>query len=170
MRQLPDEATELLHQLKAPRRLMAHLRLVHDVACELTDWLDETYPAITFDATAVRFGAATHDIGKVRHPEELFAPGHLHEAAGEQLLLDAGVPPDLARFAGSHGTWGGESPLEHLLVSLADKVWKAKRVPDLEQLVVERIGGEPWEVFLRLDDLLDGLAAGADERLAFQNR
>ncbi|MGZ0151114.1 HD domain-containing protein [Kribbella sp. WER1] len=148
---------------------MAHLQLVHDVACELTDWLGTAYPTITFDATAVRFGAATHDIGKVRHPEELSAPGHLHEAVGEQLLLEAGVPPHLARFAGSHGSWSAESPLEDLLVSLADKVWKAKRVPDLEQLVVERIGGTAWEVFLQLDDVLDGLAAGADERLAFQN-
>ena len=51
-------------------------------------------------------------------------------------------------------------------------MWKAKRVPDLEQRVTEHLaaaGGEPvWQVFMALDDVLDGIAAGADERLAFQ--
>jgi hypothetical protein len=58
-------------------------------------------------------------------------------------------------------------------VSLADKVWKAKRVPDLEQLVVDRLAAasdQPaWQAFLDLDDELTRLADGADERLAFQN-
>ncbi len=62
--------------------------------------------------------------------------------------------------------------MEDLLVSLADKVWKNKRVRELEDLVVGRlaeVGGRPvWEEFLALDDLLDPLGAGADRRLAFQ--
>ncbi|MEV7551088.1 hypothetical protein AB0N89_15820 [Amycolatopsis sp. NPDC089917] len=57
-------------------------------------------------------------------------------------------------------------------MSVADKVWKAKRVTDLEQLLVDRLAaasGQPsWEVFLALDDLLDRIAADADGRLAFQ--
>jgi hypothetical protein len=84
------------------------------------------------------------------------------------------VEPRLARFAGTHGSWTAEGiELEDLLVSLADKVWKAKRVDDLEQLVVDRLvaesGQERWEAFLELDDQLGRLADGADERLAFQN-
>jgi hypothetical protein len=55
------------------------------------------------------------------------------------------------------------------VVSLADKIWKAKRVPDLEQLVVARLDGEPWEAFMALDDELDRIAATADHRLAFQS-
>jgi len=39
-------------------------------------------PALSFDADAVAFGAATHDIGKARHLEELTVPGVRHEAAG----------------------------------------------------------------------------------------
>lgn len=62
--------------------------------------------------------------------------------------------------------------LEDLLVSLADKVWKGRRVTDLEQLVVDRLaditGQAPWQTFLDLDDVLADLAAGADHRLAFQ--
>jgi hypothetical protein len=171
MRPLPPEPADLLRQVEAPPRLIAHHQLVHDVACELSDWM--LTREVAFDGAAVRFGAATHDIGKVLHPEELSAPGTLHEAAGERLLLKAGVEPRFARFAATHGSWNDGAGLEDLLVSLADKVWKAKRVADLEQLVVDQLatasGQEPWAVFLELDDVLDALAADSDQRLAFQN-
>ena len=65
-----------------------------------------------------------------------------------------------------------------LLVALADKVWKGKRVDDLELRVVDRLGdghgrgeaaaGERWERFMMLDDVLSQLAEGADVRLAYQ--
>jgi hypothetical protein len=169
LRPLPAPAAELLRDLQAPPRLAAHLRLVHDVAWSLTDALGRRWPAVPFDTTAVLFGAATHDIGKVLHPEELSGPGSAHEAAGEDLLLRYGVPAQLARFAGSHGAWPADRTIEDLLVSVADTVWKAKRAPDLEQRVIDRTGRTPWEAFLDLDDVLSGLAAGAGERLAFQS-
>lgn len=57
-------------------------------------------------------------------------------------------------------------------MSTADKVWKGKRVPELENLLVRRIAEaadtEPWAVFLDLDELLGRIADGADRRLAFQ--
>ncbi|HEX5200232.1 MAG TPA: HD domain-containing protein [Actinoplanes sp.] len=174
VRPLPSPAADLLRGLDAPPRLAAHLRAVHDVAVDLTDWLAAHYPAVPFDRNAVLFGAATHDIGKTLHIAELSAPGSQHEPAGRDLLLSFGVPPELARFAAIHASWHdlGIEP-EDLLVSLADKIWKAKRVPDLEQLVVIRLAAagaiEPWEAFLALDECLDRLAAGADDRLAFQN-
>ncbi|MGP4029505.1 hypothetical protein [Actinomadura sp. 3N407] len=50
---------------------------------------------------------------------------------------------------------------------------KAKRVPDLEQRVVDApaaASGEPtWQVFMDLDDVCDRLASGADGRPAFQS-
>jgi hypothetical protein len=170
MRPLPDTAAELLRALDAPPRLGAHLRAVHDVAWSLTDALGRHWPDLEFDTTAVLFGAATHDIGKVLHRAELSGPGSAHEAAGEDLLLRYGVPAHLARFAASHGSsWTRPgTPLDDLLVSLADKVWKGSRVPELEQRVMYAIGRTPWEVFAQLDDLLADLAAGAGERLAFQ--
>ncbi|GAA3552658.1 HD domain-containing protein [Kribbella ginsengisoli] len=172
--ELPPAAAELLLADNAPPRLAAHLRLVHDVAIQLSDWLATAYPGLYFDREAVLFGAATHDIGKIVHPEELSGPGKLHEPAGEQLLLRSGVEPRLARFAATHGSWTAAGVvLEDLLVSLADKVWKAKRVVDLEQLLVERLMavtcGESWQAFLALDDFLTRIADGADDRLAFQN-
>ncbi|MBU2669169.1 phosphohydrolase [Actinoplanes bogorensis] len=174
MRPLPPDASALLTELAAPPRLVAHLTAVHDVAVSLVDWLALAYPGLVVDREAVLFGAATHDIGKTIHVEELSGPGTRHEPAGHRLLLERGVEPRRARFAGTHGSWTADGvELEDLLVSLADKVWKAKREESLETLVVERLaafsGREPWEVFLGLDDQLTMLADGADERLAFQN-
>lgn len=160
-RPLPATAAELLTDLDAPARLGAHLRLVHDVAWSLTDALGRRWPALDFDTTSVLFGAATHDVGKVEYPEELTGPGRRHEFAGERLLLRYGVPSHLARFAGSHGTWAEPGRgLEDRLVSLADTVWTGRRDKSLENLV--RVPG--------LDGILAALAAGAGERLAFQNR
>ncbi|AGL20329.1 HD domain-containing protein [Actinoplanes sp. N902-109] len=169
LRPLPAAASELLVLLDSPPRLGAHLRAVHDVAWSLTDRLGRRRPDLDFDTTAVLFGAATHDIGKVIHREELSHPGHRHEAAGRDLLLSYGVPWHLARFAGTHGDW--ESPdagLEDLLVSLADKVWKGARVRSLEDRVAAHLGGLPWEAFLILDEVVQEVAADADARLAFQ--
>lgn len=174
LRQLPAQVADLLLELNAPPRLAAHLRAVHDVAAQLTAWLTVHYPTLVIDREAVLFGAATHDIGKIVHVEELSGPGSRHEPAGQQLLLDTGIEPSLARFAATHASWRTTAiELEDLLVSLADKIWKAKRVPDLEQLVVDRLaaasGEEPWQAFLNLDDHLDKIAADADHRIAFQN-
>ena len=161
---LPPRARTLLETLAAPPRLGAHLRVVHDVAVTLTGWVGPRA-----DVPAVLFGAATHDIGKILHPEELSGPGSAHELAGYALLLSQGVEEGLARFARTHGSWdAADATTEDLLVTLADKVWKGKRLPELEQRVASRLGGERWETFLALDDELERIASGADERLAFQ--
>ncbi|MBE1487775.1 HD domain-containing protein [Plantactinospora soyae] len=175
LRPLPPRAVELLLTLDAPPRLGAHLRAVHDVAARLLDWLRPAYPRLDVDHDAVLFGAATHDIGKTIHPEELSGPGSRHEPAGRELLLRHGVPAELARFAASHAGWDRPAmSTEELLVSLADKILKGRREPGLETLVVGRLavaGNEqPWEAFMRLDDVLDGIGAEADARLAFQAR
>jgi len=170
LRPLPARAAELLREVDAPPRLVAHLRAVHDVAAQLVEWVDKR--GLEVNAEAVRFGAATHDIGKALHPAELSGPGSEHEPAGRDLLLAHGVPPALARFAAGHATWNAATTLDELLVSLADKAWKNKRVPDLEDLVVARLaaasGREAWEEFLELDTMLTDIGDSADERLAYQ--
>jgi hypothetical protein len=171
---LPAAVAQLLVTLEAPPRLAAHLRAVHDVAHQLTAWLRTNHPDLRFDRDAVLFGAATHDIGKAIHIAELSGPGCEHEKAGQALLLEAGIEPGLARFAATHASWNRDDiEVEDLLVSVADKIWKAKRVTDLERLIVDRLAAaselETWQIFMNLDDHLDQLAAGADDRLQFQN-
>lgn len=173
LRPLPDDAAAVIRALDAPPRLAAHLRAVHDVAGQLVDWLTRHYDQAQFDVEAVLFGAATHDIGKVVHPAELSGPGSAHERDGYELLLDRGVPENAARFARTHASWNEpDADIEDLLVSLADKIWKGKRVPELEQMIVHRLatasGQQPWQVFMVLDEELDRIAADADRRLAFQ--
>ncbi len=173
LRPLPDRVAQLLRDLGAPPRLAAHLRAVHDVACQLADWTAQRYPELRFGRDAVLFGAATHDIGKITHIAELSGPGSAHEEAGRELLLAQGIGPELARFAGSHAAWTGpDIDIEDLLVAVADKIWKNKRVPGLEDLLVTRLaqasGRTAWEEFLALDDLLACIGEGASERLAFQ--
>lgn len=174
-RALPAAARLLCERLNAPPRLVAHLCLVHDTAVDVVDGLREKFPGLRFDTDAVLFGAATHDLGKVLHPGELVSPGSLHELDGPGLLQRHGVSPELVRFAGTHGAWSTVSlPLEDLLVALADAVWKGRRIDALEAQIVSRItegtGVEPWEVFDKLDGLLDTVAARGDQRLAWQTR
>jgi hypothetical protein len=140
LRPLPADVGELLVSLRAPARLAAHLRAVHDVAWQLTGQLKACFPALVFDRDAVLYGVATHDIGKIEHPDELTGPGHQHEPAGYRLLIACGVPVRLARFARTHASWTDpDTIIDDHLVSLADKIWKAKRVPDLEDLVTAHL-------------------------------
>jgi hypothetical protein len=88
-------------------------------------------------------------------------------------VLSHGVSARLARFAATHASW--DSPgigTEDLMVSVADKIWKNKRVPDLEDLLVTRLaqasGRDTWQEFADLDTLLQAIGDGADDRLAFQ--
>jgi hypothetical protein len=175
-RDLPADARQILEKLHAPARLVAHLTLVHDVAADLIRALRTRWPDLPFDQDAVLFGAATHDIGKVLHPDELEGPGNDHEKDGPSLLERLGIPPERARFARTHATWNHEAELtcEDLLVALADTSWKGQRDEELEKLLASRIaslqGIEKWEAFMALDEMLERVAGAADERLAWQRQ
>ena len=173
LRLLPQRAADLLEHLQSPPRLAAHLRIVHDVACQIADWTDRRYPALSYDRDAMLFGAATHDIGKAIHLAELSGPGSAHEEAGRQLLLAHGISPALARFAATHASWSQPGiTVEDLLVSVADKAWKNKRIPELEDLLAATLtqasGRDPWDGLIALDNLLETIGDGADQLLAFQ--
>lgn len=94
---LPEQVKAILQENSAPPRLVAHLTLVHDVAFKLVALLQDCFPQLVLDRDSVLFGAATHNIGKVLHPEELTSPGNKHELAGTALLRKLGVPKELAR-------------------------------------------------------------------------
>ena len=111
--------------------------------------------------------------GRGRAPGQR-GPGTRHEEAG-RALLEAHGTPRLARFCVSHGQWDQDAvPLDGLLVALADKLWKGKRVAKLEQRVVAWMGASTgqhaWQVFTKLDPVFESVAELADERLARSGR
>lgn len=174
-RPLSEEIQQVLRQLDVCPRLAAHLSLVHDAALEIVTGLAQHFPELQFDQHAVCFGAATHDLGKVLHPNELTGPGNLHENDGPGLLERQGVPSQLARFTRTHGAWDREQlEIEDLLVALADTIWKGQRIGSLEDLIVTRIsqttGEARWEVFGTLDEIVTVITEKGDERLEYQRQ
>lgn len=170
----PPEALRIYERLSMSPRLLAHLVLVHDTACKLVERVKFAFPGVELDDDLVRFGAAIHDVGKTIHRDELTESGKKqHLKAGVETLESLGVPHHSARFALTHANWSGEEiTLEDLLVALADKCWKGKRIEALELRTAETLSaatGRPaWECYARLDETLQELAEDAESRLAFQ--
>jgi HD superfamily phosphodiesterase len=163
-----DGARNLLLDIGAPQRLVAHVDLVGEAAELLLGELQRL--GVPLDADFVRVAVVLHDSGKILHPEELDAGGDKHEHAGEALLLAQGVEPALARCCISHAQWARmPCSLEELMVALADALWKGKRDAALERRVVEtiseRLGLGFWDLFIDLDNSFESIAAGGTARL-----
>ncbi len=169
---LPAEVTHLLEIVEAPERLGRHLQLVYSVADQIVNGLAADFPRLYADYELVLFGAAIHDIGKVLHPEELYFGGHLHEECGPTLLSQLGVASVRGRFALTHGRWQTTDQLEDLLVAAADTVWCGRRCDLLEEKLtncVAAVTGMPeWDVWARMDLILERIAARGVDRLAWQ--
>lgn len=163
-----EDAFALLAELGASAHLIRHHALVVEAAEALLHGLAPY--AATYDAQSVLLGAALHDAGKILHPMEMRGPGNRHEDAGRALLERHGHPT-LARFCVTHAAWDRDAlELEDLLVALADKLWKGKRVEALETRVIQRLasalGRELWDVFTTADAAFERVAADGDRRLA----
>lgn len=162
-------AQDLLVRLGAPSRLLRHVELVNEAAELILGKLGAL--GVPVRAELVRVGVALHDAGKILHPDELDAPGALHEPAGEALLLGSGVSPEVARVCLSHARWDTmDVTLEELLIALADKLWKGVRNARLEERCIDAIalalGKARWDLFIDLDTSFENVAAGGAERLA----
>ena len=164
----PDDAYRFLRELGAPHRLILHARLVSEVAEKIVEQISSS--GVIINMQLVLLGAALHDAGKIRHPEELVGSGNRHEEAGEFLLAEYGIAPDIARCCRSHGQWQTmHCSLEEYLVAVSDTVWKGKRDSDLEirivDIITERTGRDRWEILIELDTLFESIAAEEPERL-----
>jgi hypothetical protein len=164
-----NDAYRLLSELRAPDRLLRHLRLVGEAADLLIAGYDRL--DIPCDAGLIRLGVAVHDAGKILFPNELDGPGSEHESAGKALMLANGVQPEVAECCVSHAAWHlPHQSLEALSVALSDKLWKGKREDKLELLLVDsavsRLRVGRWDAFETLDSLFERIAAGASDRLA----
>ena len=172
---LPDEVVTLLNDHHAPPRLIAHLIVVHHIANQLVSALRRTWPGLSFDPYLVQMGAALHDVGKLTYPSELVSDGDYHEQAGYDLLVKAGIDPDIAKFAVTHSGRTSETGLrlEDILVALADKCWRGKRDRTLEDMLCRRISTDlsrpSWEVFSELDTILTSITEQSAKLLAWQS-
>jgi hypothetical protein len=168
MKYLPslNEAYQLLGDLGAPPQLILHAKLVNEAAEQLIAKLEHLQ--IPIDRQWIILGVAFHDAGKILHPGELIAKGNYHEAAGENLLLNHGLDPKIARCCRSHAQWQEmDCALEELCVALADNLWKGKRNQALEKMTIDRMatGRDYWETFMAMDGCFEAIAAGGDARL-----
>jgi len=162
-----EQAFELLRYFGAPARLVVHVELVAEageaIICEL-----ESLGA-PIDKDFILSGIVLHDVGKTVHPSELDQAGELHGEAGRDLLLQEGIEARLARVCVSRSAWREAKAVEELVIACADKLWKGKRVADLENLLVKRVSEDLqtgyWEVFTRLDDRFEAIAGSSHERL-----
>ena len=164
------DAIDLLRRLGANPWLVRHHELVVEAATELLDGLHKAFN-LKVDRNFILVGAALHDVGKVAVPTEMSQPGHQHEARGARLLAAHGVGPDICLVCTSHADWTAPNlPLEHLLIALADKLWKGRREDELEMLVIKRLakaaGIEIAEAFAKADAVFETVAARGDDRLS----
>lgn len=171
--QSTEDAYDLLRQLGAHERLLVHVQLVGEAA----ELLLRAYRGlqVEVDETLIRVGVALHDAGKTLHTQEVFVSGHLHEEAGEKLLLGHDVDPAVARCCLAHAQWRKmDCSLEELTVALADNLWKGKRVPDLDAeaiaQVAQRLNRDRWDLEPDLEALFTAIANQGDERLARSHR
>jgi len=155
-------------ELGAPPRLQRHVELVGEAADALLAKFADLGIAVRADV--VRIGVVLHDAGKILHPDELDGGGDDHEPAGERLLIEHGVTPELARICLSHARWARMPvTIDELLVALADKLWKGVRSSALEELVIDRTAAacrrDRWAHFVEFDTLFEEIAAGGTDRL-----
>lgn len=160
---------QFLEELKAPPKLILHVKLVGESAELIISKLREL--GVHLDESLVRLGVAFHDVGKMLHPEELITKGNNHEAAGEALLFMHGVDPKLARCCRSHAQWQiMECSLEELCIALADTLWKGKRISQLEELFIKALAKlrskDYWDLFIEMDSSFETIALEGDSRLS----
>ena len=162
-----ERAFELLRRLGAPAQLVMHAELVAEAGEAIISALEGLGAPI--DKDFILSGIVLHDIGKTVYFSELAQEGDLHAETGRDLLLREGVDPRLAEVCVSHAAWREVKTFEELVIACADKLWKGKRVADLEELLVKRVSEEIqlgfWEAFTCLDGCFEEIAGGSDERL-----
>ena len=86
-------------------------------------------------------------------------------------MLSHGVPARVARVCVSHGAWDSDGlAIEELMVALADKLWKGRRVEALEKRFIDRAvavsGLDRWSLWVKLDSVFEQIADGGFDRLS----
>ncbi|WP_159025786.1 HD domain-containing protein [Aquimarina sp. Aq78] len=171
--ELSKEVKNLLEQFDAPQRLIKHLTIVNSTAFYLVEQLKGEWPNLSLNEKEISFGASTHDIGKTVITDELYKKGKKHESEGFKILKEIGYEDTESRFTITHGNWENSNlQIEDLIVCLSDKIWKGKRINELEERITLKISEltkmDFWDVSMKLELILEKIAIGSDERIAWQ--
>ncbi len=171
--ELSKEIKDLLEQFDAPQRLIKHLTIVNSTAFYIVEQLKIEWPNLVLNKKEILFGASTHDIGKAVITDELYKKGKKHESEGFKILKELGYNDKESRFTITHGNWENSNLLiEDLIVCLSDKIWKGKRINDLEERITTNISEltktDFWDVSVKLELILEKIAVGSDDRIAWQ--
>jgi len=171
--ELSKEVKSILEQFDAPQRLIKHLTIVNSTACYIIEELKNEWPNLVLNKKEILFGASTHDIGKAIITEELYKKGKKHESEGFKILKELGYKNKESRFTITHGNWeNSDLETEDLIVCLSDKIWKGKRVNELEERITNKISEltktDYWDVSMKLELILEKIAIGSDDRIAWQ--
>ena len=166
----PEDIYCFLRSQQAPERLLKHHQLVVEAAKEIIVGLKNNFPDLDCNYQQVLLGSAIHDAGKIIFTEEICAGGNNHELAGEKLLIELGIPANIARFCRTHACWNDSgNTLEDLLVALADTLWKGCRNEQLEQIAIAKISSsiqkDFWDIFILADSLFEEISDRGTDRL-----
>jgi hypothetical protein len=169
---LPEEARLLAEQLEAPQELVRHHEMVCDALFEFMSPRRCMLQVLRTNFELALAGAAVHDMAKALYVDEISGPGMMHAELGAEVLLQAGAPPELAAFAKGHHQWNEESPIEHLLVALADSAWKGGRDEEAETELAARVfeaeGVRDWVAFSVIDEAMELAGRPGPARLEYQ--
>ncbi|WP_075344686.1 HD domain-containing protein [Tenacibaculum agarivorans] len=171
--ELSKEIRNLLEQFDAPQRLIKHLTIVNSTALHIVEQLNTEWPNLELNKKEILFGASTHDIGKAVITDELYKKGKKHESKGFEILKELGYNDEESRFTITHGNWENQGlKIEDLIVCLSDKIWKGKRVNELEERITNEISEltktDFWDVSMKFELILEKIAIGSDDRIAWQ--
>ncbi len=171
--ELPKEIRDLLEQFDAPQILIKHLTIVNSTAFYIVKKLKTEWLNLVLNEKEILFGASTHDIGKAIITDELYKKGKKHESEGFKILKELGYNDQESRFTITHGNWeNSDLKIEDLIVCLSDKIWKGKRINELEERITNKIAEltktDFWDVSMKLELILEKIAIGSDDRLAWQ--
>ena len=169
--QTPEDIYLFFKTQNAFERLIKHHQLVAETAKEILAGIQNIFPNLDCNYSEVLVGSAIHDAGKIIFEREINNSGKQHELAGEQYLIDLGIPSHIARFSRTHARWQDpDCTIEDLLVALADTLWKGSRNNRLENFIVKSIADslqiDFWDIFIKLDSLFEQISDRGNERLS----
>lgn len=138
----PRGAIELLRELDAPGKLLAHSERVATIAQSLANLAERLGSLKRVSPLYLGAAALLHDVGKVLVPSELDAPGMDHLIAGEWLLRREGAPPELVSVCRTHHSYifDGALATEQMLVAIAhDCAQGIQPLPTLRTRLLDKL-------------------------------